>query len=217
MVRMALSAAPEGHLAPFCGRLLKRLRVEVRLAGPLPADAPLWVANHLSWLDPIVLLSLRPAGVLAKAEVADYPLIGWGARRAGLHFVQREDALSRAAALVALGRALGKGEDFLVFPEGTTTRGEGLAPLQEGSLRAAWRMGTPVLPLRLGSPDQHYPWTGSETLLPHLRGLARTRGARVDVAPGPRLLPEEFSSESAFVDAAVAHLDPHRTPLEVSA
>lgn len=214
---MALSAAPEAHLGPFCRRLLDRLRVEVRVAAPLPSGAPLWVANHLSWLDPIALLALRPAGVLAKAEVADYPLIGWGARRAGLRFVRREDALSRAAALAAAAQALRRGEDFLVFPEGTTTRGQGIAPLQTGSLRMAWRLGLPVLPLRLSSPDGHYPWTGAESLVPHLRALARAGGTRVEVVPGPVLLPADFSAESTFIDAAVAHLDPNRIPFEVSA
>ncbi len=217
MARMALSAEPERHLAPFCGRLLKRLRVQVGLVGPLPAGAPLWVANHLSWLDPIVLLSLRPAGVLAKSEVADYPLIGWGARRAGLRFVRREDALSRAAALVAAAQALRRGEDFLVFPEGTTTRGERLAPLRTGSLRAAWRLGIPTLPLRLVSPDLHYPWTGDDSLVPHLRTLARLPLTRVEVAPGRPLDPRDFPSEGGFIAAVSAQLDPLRAHLEVSA
>lgn len=217
MARMAFSAAPEAHLAPFCRRLLDRLRVEVRVAAPLPAGAPLWVANHLSWLDPIVLLALRPAGVLAKAEVADYPLIGWGARKAGLRFVRREDPGSRAAALVAAAQALRRGEDFLVFPEGTTTRGQGLAPLQTGSLCLAWQMGVPLLPLRLSSPDDHYPWTGAETLLPHLRALAQAPATRVEVRPGPLLRPEAFPGEKAFIQAAAAHLDPQGSPFEVSA
>lgn len=214
---MAFSAAPEAHLGPFCRRLLKRLRVEVGVTAPLPAGAPLWVANHLSWLDPIVLLALRPAGVLAKAEVAEYPLIGWGARRAGLRFVRREDALSRAAALVAAAQALRRGEDFLVFPEGTTTRGRDLAPLQTGSLQLAWRMGLPVLPLRLSSPDAHYPWTGSESLVPHLQTLARVSATRVEVDPGPVMFPADFPHESAFIAAARVHLDPRRAAFEVSA
>lgn len=183
----------------------------------MPAGARLWVANHLSWLDPIVLLALRPAGVLAKAEVADYPLIGWGARRAGLRFVDRGSALSRAAALVGAAQALRQGEDFLVFPEGTTTRGGGLAPLQAGSLRMAWRLGIPTLPLRLASPDGHYPWTGDESLLPHLQALACASRTEVAVEPGPLLWPGDFSAEAAFIDAAVAHMDPSRTPFEVSA
>lgn len=214
---MAFSAAPEAHLGPFCRRLLDRLRVEVRVTAPLSSEAPLWVANHLSWLDPIVLLALRPAGVLAKAEVADYPLIGWGARRAGLRFVCREDPRSRAAALVAAAQVLRRGDDFLVFPEGTTTRGQGLAPLQTGSLRLAWRLGIPVLPLRLSSPDGHYPWTGTESLVPHLRVLSRAAGTRVEVAPGPVLLPGDYPGESAFIDAAMAHLDPNQSSFEASA
>ena len=95
----------------------------------MPGGAPIWVANHLSWLDPLVLLSLRPSLVLAKAEVAEYPFIGALAQRHGLRFVRRESLASRAAALRGLSEVMESGDPILLFPEGTTTQGSGLAPL----------------------------------------------------------------------------------------
>jgi 1-acyl-sn-glycerol-3-phosphate acyltransferase len=180
--------------------------VEPVVSGAIPEGAPLWVSNHLSWLDPIVYLSLRPAAALAKVEVASYPVIGAGALKAGLRFVDRDDPFSRGAALSRLRRDLREGRSTLLFPEGTTTPGTALAPLREGGLRLAYRMGVPVLPFRISSHDPHYPWTGDATLMPHLKDLARAEGTRVLVKPGRILAPVDFQGEDAFVNAIRHHL-----------
>ncbi|MBI4911156.1 MAG: 1-acyl-sn-glycerol-3-phosphate acyltransferase [Acidobacteria bacterium] len=204
-------------LQPWSRRLLKALRVQVALESPLPAGAPLWVANHLSWLDPMVLLSLRSARVLAKVEVAAYPLVGPASARAGLRFVDRRDPLSRAAALAWLGAALKRGEPLLLFPEGTTTRGNSLGRLHDGGLLAAHRLGVPTLPLRLDCEAPHYPWTGDAELLPHLRTLAAGEPVRVRVRPGPCLHPGDFQDPHEWIIAHRSHLTPlQRHELEPS-
>lgn len=206
--RMTMSRRPDALLTPWCRRLLRRMGTEIRLDSPIPMGGQLWVANHLSWLDPLVLMALRPSGILAKAEVADYPVVGPGARRAGLRFVRREDPLSRAAALVQLASELRAGRDFLVFPEGTTTCGETMAPIHEGALRLAYRLNVTVLPLHLASEDPHYPWVGDAELLPHLRELCATPRTQVRVAPGPVLHPADFSNEGAWVRQIRSRLHP---------
>jgi 1-acyl-sn-glycerol-3-phosphate acyltransferase len=205
---------PQVALHQWARRLLECLGVEASLAGPVPEGAQLWVSNHLSWLDPMIFLGLRAGGALAKAEVADYPMLGFGARRAGLRFVNRDNLFSRAVALKGLRRDLREGQAFLLFPEGTTTPGEGLAPLREGGLRMAYRLGIKVLPFRLAGADGHYPWIGDDELLPHLQGLARARRTRVEVHPGQVLDPAAFRDEDRFVEAIRAHLAP---TLEIAA
>jgi len=195
-----------GALHRWARRVLARLGVQTLLRSPIPDGGQLWVSNHQSWVDPLIFLGLRPSGAMAKAEVASYPLLGAGARRAGLCFVDRDCPFSRAAALRSMRRELRAGSDFLLFPEGTTTPGAGLAPLREGGLRMAYRLGTRVLPFRLDAADAHYPWVGDATLLPHLGGLARARETRVEVWPGRVLDPADFPGESAFVEAIRLHL-----------
>jgi 1-acyl-sn-glycerol-3-phosphate acyltransferase len=187
-------------------RVLRTMGVEARLLAPIPAGAQVWVSNHLSWLDPLIYLSLRPSAALAKAEVAAYPLIGAGAMRIGLRFVDRASLFSRAAALRAMVRDLNAGEDFLLFPEGTTTSGEQLAPLYEGGLRMAHRLGVKLLPLRLASEDAHYPWIGDDSLVPHLQRVVRNRGTLVTICPGPVLDPAQWPDEDLWVQAIRAHL-----------
>jgi 1-acyl-sn-glycerol-3-phosphate acyltransferase len=143
---------------------------------------------------------------LAKAEVAAYPLIGRGARRVGLRFVDRACLFSRAAALRTMVRDLDAGEDFLLFPEGTTTTGEFLAPLYEGGLRMAYRLKVKLLPLRLATGDAHYPWIGDDSLVPHLERVVRNRSTRVTIQPGPVLDPADWRDEDLWVQTIRMHL-----------
>ncbi len=205
--RLGRTKDPAQVLSRWSWHLLRALHVEVEVVTPIPDGAQIWVANHLSWLDPAVLMALRPMLTLAKAEVAGYPLLGRHARRAGLQFVDREDPLHRAVALLELARQWRTDAPFLLFPEGTTTQGIGLAPLYEGGLRAAFRLGLPVLPLRLESPDVHYPWIGEAALAPHLHGLCRSERTRVSIHPGVVMAP--LGDEEAWLRGIREHLGPH--------
>jgi 1-acyl-sn-glycerol-3-phosphate acyltransferase len=198
--RLAAGAEPQPGMHRWARRLLPALGVELAVAGHPRTDIPLWVANHLSWVDPVLLMSLRPMGTIAKGEVTGYPLIGRWAKKSGIHFVDREDATSRAAALASFTASLQAGRDMLLFPEGTTTRGERLAAFYEGGLRAAFDLGLPAQPLRISSPAPHYPWTGNETLLPHLQKLFATR-TLVTVTAGEPLYPADFSSATEWIAA----------------
>lgn len=198
---------PAGVLSRWSRNLLRALHVEVELTAPMPDGAQLWVSNHLSWLDPAVLMAERPMGTLAKVEVSTYPLLGRHARRAGLQFVDRENPLHRAIALLELIRQWRSGTPFLLFPEGTTTNGSELAPLYEGGLRAAFRLGLSVLPLRLESRDAHYPWIGEASLPPHIQTLCRSERTRVRVHPGTVMT--TTGDEDAWLLAIRTHLDPH--------
>jgi 1-acyl-sn-glycerol-3-phosphate acyltransferase len=205
--QLAAGAEPQSGMHRWAQRLLPALRIDLDIQGHLRPDVPLWVANHLSWVDPVALMSLRPMGTIAKGEVTGYPLIGRWARKSGIHFVDREDATSRAAALASFTSSLQNGRDMLLFPEGTTTRGERLAGFYEGGLRAAFDLGLPAQPLRIASPSPHYPWTGDETLLPHLQTLFATR-TRVTVTAEEALYPADFSDPSAWISAFRTALAP---------
>ena len=205
--RLGQTKDPSRLLSHWSRNLLRALRVEVEFTAPIPAGAQIWVANHLSWLDAAVLMAQRPMGTLAKTEVAAYPVLGRHARRAGLQFVDRDNPVNRAAALLELIRHWRTGAPFLLFPEGTTTNGDGLATLHEGGLRAAFRLGLSVLPLRLESPDAHYHWIGEASLPPHIQMLCRSERTQVRVHPGTVMTPG--GDEDAWLRALRLHLDPH--------
>lgn len=168
--------------------------VTVEASGPLPLGPVLLAANHLSWLDPLVVASLIPCAPVSKLDVARWPVIGSIARDLGVVFVARGDPASGARALGEVAGALGRGVSVLNFPEGTTTTGGRVLPFRTGTFGLALRLGVPVVPVALAYDPPSLAWVGDATFVPHYLALAarpRTRatvrlGAAVTPAPGAR-------------------------------
>lgn len=106
-------------IAWWSSRLLSVLGIEVVNQGQ-PITGVVWVANHHSWLDILVVLAVSPARFLSKQEVARWPVIGWLAQRAGTLFIQRGQG-ETAQAMQQMAHLVKAGDSVLFFPEGTTT------------------------------------------------------------------------------------------------
>lgn len=117
----------------WLARLCAALPFEVRVSGEAPRQPMLWVANHVSWTDIPLLGALAPLTFLSKAEVRAWPLAGWLAEKAGTLFIRRGSGDSRLINQ-RLAEQLHRGRNLLIFPEGTTTNGESLRTLGEGTL-----------------------------------------------------------------------------------
>lgn len=89
---------------------------------PLP-QRTLFVANHISWLDILVLGSLVPIHFLSKYEVKTMPVFGWLATRAGTLYIQRGNKRSASESSREITAALKQQHNSLIFAEGTTTDG----------------------------------------------------------------------------------------------
>src|SRR6266851_6271389 len=107
----------------------------------------LLVANHVSWLDPLVIMAHAPCLPVAKSEVARWPVVGSIAVASGVQFVERGSALSGARLVRAAARALSAGASVLNFPEGTTSQGGSILPFRPGAFRAARAASVPVVPI----------------------------------------------------------------------
>jgi 1-acyl-sn-glycerol-3-phosphate acyltransferase len=168
------------RLARAIGAIARAHDLEVRVRGEVPRGRALIVANHVSYLDPIAILSVCPAIPVAKGDVASWPIVGAVASQLGVLFVQRDDPAERVATLRRIHDRLALGAAVLNFPEGTTTRGAGVMPFWRGTFGIAQRLGVPVIPVALRYRDPELAWCGQATFLPHYwRTLRR---ARVEVA-----------------------------------
>lgn len=153
------------------------LEVEVRSDGELPATcAGLMVANHLSWLDILVLQSLWPGVFVAKAEVRRWPLVGWMARACATIFVERSSRQSARRMTESALAALQQGYSVIAFPEGTSSDGSELAHFHANIFESAIQARSQVQPVTLryldaatGRPSDAALFTGDMTLLSSLR------------------------------------------------
>lgn len=107
------------------------------------------VANHRSPFDIGVLLSLFGGHALSRADLAEWPVLGLAARRAGTIFVDRQSGASGASALRAIRRRLGQGASILVFPEGATFEGDTVRPFKAGAFAALRGLDVDIVPVGL--------------------------------------------------------------------
>jgi 1-acyl-sn-glycerol-3-phosphate acyltransferase len=169
-------------------RLLDGVGVRVTVEGEAPAGACIVVSNHRSYLDPVLVLRDLPVFPVAKAELADWPLIGRGAQHAGILYLKREHAGSRSSTLRAVADVTTQGYPVLIYPEGTTSGlVHGTLPFKKGIFQLAARLQLPVVPVALRFADPRDFWIGHDTFFGHVRRRFVERHIDVAVYYGPAL------------------------------
>jgi 1-acyl-sn-glycerol-3-phosphate acyltransferase len=212
--RAGPSQAPEraARLAELCRIVCEMHQIVVEVRGELPASPSIIVANHLGYIDPLVLCSLMPLSPVAKSEISDWALVGVPLERLNVSFVRRGDAHSGARVLLRSLRTLHAGVSVLNFPEGTTSRG-GLLPFHLGAFWLARRTGLPVVPISIDFEDMGLCWVDRESFLPHYARVWWTgRSRRVRVSVGQPLDPSQYRSELDLSWAAQRSIALGRSP-----
>ena len=177
------------HIGRWQGRVFHRwcrwigvllgLRIETRGRPPQPPF--LLVTNHLGYIDIILLASQLPCVFVAKAEVAGWPLLGPVCRSVGTLFIDRASKRDIPRVMREMEAVLEDGRGVIIFPEGTSSRGEKVERFLPSLLDAAARSGRPVcygsLSYRtppLGPPAHQWVcWWGNMPFFRHLVGLLR--------------------------------------------
>lgn len=175
----------------WAAAICRVLGARIEVLGELPQGPGFLITNHVGYLDIPVLMSLTGCRFVSKHEIADWPVIGFLARRAGTLFVKRGTG-GRDAGLTLDGMALALEDGDLVvfFPEGTTSPGERILPFRSGLLSLPARDGHPVWPAAMvyesGDPDIDprlgLAWWGKQSLIPHVWKLVCMRGFTVRIA-----------------------------------
>jgi len=158
------------------------LGIEVKVTGRICTAQPaLFVSNHVSYVDILVLGSLLDASFVAKSDVSAWPLIGWLARLSGTVFVDRRRASTNVQRDL-IGARLADGGRLILFAEATTSDGNRTLPFKTSLFSAADHAkghDLPVQPVSLaytcldGMPlgrtwRPYISWYGDMTLGGHL-------------------------------------------------
>jgi 1-acyl-sn-glycerol-3-phosphate acyltransferase len=157
-------AQQHARVQAWAHKLLRILGIELVVQGTPPLSGPvLLVANHISWLDILVMHAARHCRFIAKSEVHHWPLIGRLATGAGTLYIEREKRRDAMRVVHHMAERLRAGEVLAVFPEGTTTDGTRLLPFHGNLVQAAISAQAPVLPMALRYEDAR---TGAISLAP---------------------------------------------------
>jgi lyso-ornithine lipid O-acyltransferase len=168
------------------------LRIRVRVVGnPVRDRAVLFVSNHVSWVDIVVIGSITPVAFVAKREVASWPLVGVTAKMQRTVFVDRGRRHQTGDAVSEIAKRVASGTSVVLFAEGTSSDGNRVLPFRSALLGAIEDQsgGGSILmqPMAItyvgqhGLPmgRQHRPlvaWYGDLDFMPHIKAFIE-RGA----------------------------------------
>jgi 1-acyl-sn-glycerol-3-phosphate acyltransferase len=135
--------------------MLAVIGIEVRVKGH-PAPGPvLMAANHISWLDILVMHAACHCRFVAKSEIRSWPLLGTLTTGGGSLYIERSSNRDALRVVHQMAEALQKGHVLAVFPEGGTGDGITLLPFHANLLQAAISVNAPIQPIALQFVDAH--------------------------------------------------------------
>jgi 1-acyl-sn-glycerol-3-phosphate acyltransferase len=210
----------------WAGALAAVLHIRIELHGAPPRPPFLLVANHLSYVDVIVLASAVPGGIfIAKSEVRSWPFLGPICAGMGTLFVDRSSRSDMPRVLADMESALARGDGVIFFPEGTSTAGETVGPFRAPLLAPAARLERPVhaaalsyrTPPGVASPDLSVCWWGAMEFTSHLWNLLKVPRieAALDFTGEPVVETDRKRLAERLHGAVLARFRPCR-PVEVA-
>jgi len=183
--------------------LLARLILNIKVTvtgdeGQLERGGYVIIANHVSYVDGIVLGSIFPIVFVSKKEVRRWPIVGQWNILCGTIFIDRQHKEQVGQLVQEMSRKLKQEANILLFPEGTSTNGERLLPFQTVPLAAPLRSRSIIVPAtiayrsiddRLVSADNRdlIYWYGEMDFITHFWKLLSLRGVEVLVAIQPKV------------------------------
>lgn len=181
-------------LQRYSSKALKALNIDVYDLGERHTAQPsaLYVGNHLSYVDILVIASRLPTCFVTSVEVRQMPGIGWLTELGGCIYVERRSRAYLGAEIYELSEALIKGLNVTIFPEATSTDGTEVLRFRRPLYQAAINSLSPVksfclnyLSLSGEKVEQNNRnkicWYGKMPFLPHLWSLAGEENVRVRV------------------------------------
>ncbi len=117
-------------------------------------EAALYVANHRSYFD-IILLDSRmpvPTAIIAKKELKAVPMLNWWMVLKHCKFLDRSDIKQNLKIVLECIEEAKNGQTILIFPEGTRSKGDSeldMLEFKEGSMKIALKSGIKVVPVAI--------------------------------------------------------------------
>lgn len=162
---------------------VKISKMRIKVVGMPPAPPFFLVCNHLSYTDIPALRAVVKGVFVAKGEVETWFLAGRMCRDMGTIFINRQNRRDIPRAGAKIVERLEQGEGVIVFPEGTSAKGETVLPFNSSFLEFAAQKDLPVsyaaitytTPTGERRASETVSWWDEKTFLEHLWELFQTR------------------------------------------
>lgn len=200
------------------GSMLLCMNVQIKTKGKPPKKPYFMVGNHLGYVDTLLMASLTGATFVAKAEVRKWPGVGPVSALYNTIYIDRENRgdVHRVSRLVE--ENISNGEGVIIFPEGTSTDGQGVNPFYSSLFDFPAKHNFPVHTFSIhydtGSkklPASHAVcWWGDIDFMPHMKLMLATRRVKATVVFHEVVLAADNRKmlAEAARDAVIAHFKP---------
>ncbi|MBX3023090.1 MAG: 1-acyl-sn-glycerol-3-phosphate acyltransferase [Bdellovibrionales bacterium] len=208
-------------LTRYCRLGLKVLKVKVNYRGlENYASVPnaLFVCNHLSYMDVLVIHARVPACFVTSREIRETPVLGQVCQVAGCLFVERRNKNNIHAEVSEISAGLREGLNVCIFPEATSTNGEQILRFRRPLYVAALDAPAAVLPICLnyhtvgGEPINQRTrdkicWYGDMDFVSHLWALAGSGGVNADLIFMPPIHPVSTDDATQLAERSQAAVE----------
>jgi 1-acyl-sn-glycerol-3-phosphate acyltransferase len=172
------------------------------------------LSNHISWIDIFAINAVMPCRFVAKAEIVRWPVIGGMLAHSGTLFIERGRRSAVATMNEVVQGHLRAGESIGIFPEGTTTRGDGLLAFHSNLLAPALETGCPVWPVGLryterGKFSDAAAFVGEMGLITSIARMLVADELEIEVAFLPPLDASAYQNRHTLARAAHAAVAVH--------
>jgi len=173
------------------------------------------VCNHMSYLDILILSTVRPAVFVTSVEMEKTFFLGDLAKLGGSFFVDRINRRKMKNEVAALKQLMAEGFDVFLFPEGTSTNGQEILPFKKSLFRVPKETHSPILPICLkyksidGEPFtlkncDKICWYGDMAFAPHFLQIMKTKEIVVELEYLNPLESSDFNTHGELAEAVEA-------------
>ena len=187
--------------------LLRILDVKLVVRGTPMTGTRVIVCNHISWLDISLLAAMEATRFVSKAEVGEWPIIGWLANAAGTFYLRRGSGGTKQL-IEAIDEHLGH-DSIVFFPEGTTTDGSIVLKFQPRLFATAIETRRPVQPVALryspaadGTPTA--PFVGDDDMVHNIYQLLKHGPITAEIIYCPAIEPGDHDRATLAHEAHTA-------------
>jgi 1-acyl-sn-glycerol-3-phosphate acyltransferase len=188
------------EIQKWARKTLDLIGISLQVRGVPAKGGVLRVANHISWLDIVVMHASGHCRFVAKSEIRGWPVIGALTTSAHSLYIVRASSRDALRVVHQMAQALRDGDALTVFPEGTTGDGTSLLPFHGNLLQAALSVKAPIQPIALKFIDSQSGersfapcYVGNDTLIGSLWRTLSTSGITAVVNYGDIYLSNEES------------------------
>lgn len=184
------------NIGTYTRKALRLLNFELTTVGydpELMRDRKfLLVGNHMSYLDIFILSSIQPCVFVTSVDMGETFFLGDICELGGSIFVERRTRTKVDRDIKVITDTLRDGHHVVIYPEGTSSNGEGILPFKKSLLMSAVHAGVDVMPVVLkytevnGEPfsvknRDKICWYGDMSFAPHFLGVLKLRQVKAEL------------------------------------